>query len=146
MEYGFTSQDWETINTIVNNRLFSKSLKPTYYMAKDGTLYLIPAFDPTDYASIPPELWGPPLFLIPYGWYCQAVRLHDCAYGNRLLIVQTDGTTHLADLSRAESDGLLREAMESLKPNPTLEEKAQTEAIYDGVTVGGWHAFKEDRT
>jgi len=123
----------------------SKFLEAVRYQAKDGTLYEIPEYCPTDFASTPRETWGPPLFLIPTGWWCLAVGGHDAAYRNLLLIVQTDGTKHLADLTEFESNDLLLEMMESLKPNPTPLERAQMDAIYAGVTLGGWHAFKEDR-
>jgi hypothetical protein len=121
-------------------------LKPVDYFSLDGTLYRIPAYQPTDYASTPPEVWGAPFFLIPYGWYCLSVAGHDSAYQNLLLVVHMDGSVTLANLTEEKSNALLLEMMQSLKPQPTLEEKAQMDEIYRGVTIGGWHAYKEDRS
>lgn len=143
---GFTTQDWKTINAIdAEGRLISKFLEPVDYLAKDGTRYRIPAYQPTDYASVPPLFWGAPLLLIPYGWWSLPASLHDAAYQNLLLVVPTYGTTRLAGLDRSECDALLCESMASIKPAATVFEKAQMDAIYEGVTIGGWHAFKEDR-
>jgi len=146
MTPGFQTQDWETINAIdAEGRLISKFLKPVDFVAKDGTQYRIPAYQPTDYASTPPEIWGAPLFLLPYGWWSLPSALHDSAYQNLLLEVQTDGTTHLADLAKADCDALLFEAMESIMPHPTAFQKSQMNEIYEGVMLLGWHAFKDDR-
>jgi hypothetical protein len=143
---GFSTQDWQSYNCInAENRLVSKFLKPVDYWAADGTQYRIVGAM-TDYASTPPEVWGPPFFLIPYGWWSLPAAGHDDAFQNRLLIVQTDGTTHLADLTERESNDLLDEMMQAIKPNPTVFEKAQMDAIYEGVTIGGFHSYKVDRT
>ena len=40
----------------------------------------------------------------------------------------------------------LLEAMHWQKPTPTESEILQMDAIYERVTIGGWHAFKEDRS
>jgi hypothetical protein len=145
----FSSQDWQSYNAIdANGRLISKVLKPVFYLSLDGTLYEIPPFQPTDYASAPPALWGPPLFLIPYGWWSLPALGHDSAFQNSLLAVNSDGLKHLA-FPGADTEGacnvLLLEMMKAIKPNPTTFEKLQMDAIYEGVTIGGWHAFKEDR-
>lgn len=145
MNHGFDSQIWKSVNTIVNNRLFSKFLEPVRYLSLDGTLYEIPVFQPTDYGSIPEIFWGAPLFLNPYGWYCLSVSGHDSAYQNLLLVVSANGSKQLARLTRDKCDALLNEMMHSQKPNPTLLESAQMRAIIEGLTIGGWHAFKSDR-
>jgi len=148
MEHGFTRQDWKSINTIsAEGRLVSKLLEPVDYIARDGTHYRVPNFQSTDYASTPSASWGPPLFLLPYGWWSLAVILHDSAFQNTLLIIQPDGSTaHLADLGEHESNDLLLEAMQSLKPAPNIGEREQMDTIYTGVALGGWHAFKDDRS
>ena len=144
---GFTRQDWTSINTIgAEGRLISKILSAPDYIAKDGTIYRLPPAQPTDYASVPKEFWGPLLFLIPYGWWSLPAVFHDGAYANLLLIVMPDGTTKIANLSKEQCDDLLLEMMQSLAPTPTVDEKAQMDAIVTGVRLGGWKAFKDDRS
>lgn len=142
---GFSTQDWESINCIsADNRLISKFLKPVDYFAVDGTHYRFQPF--TDYASVPSAFWGPPFFLIPYGWWSLPAAAHDSAFQNTLLVVQTDGTTHLADLSESESNDLLDEMMAAIKPTPTAFESLQRREIMTGLCLGGWHAYKVDRS
>ena len=144
---GFTCQDWESINTIISEgRMVSKFLQPSDYFSKNGVHYQIPFAQYTDYGSTPKAVWGAPLFLIPYGWWSLPTVGHDSGYQNTLLIVNPDGTTKLANLAKQECDDLLLEMMQSIKPTPTEFEKLQMEAIYHGVCIGGWHAFKEDRS
>ena len=73
---------------------------------------------------------------------------HDAAFKNLLLVVNSDGSKQKA-FPGADTEGacnvLLLEMMQAIKPNPTVFEKAQMDAIYEGVTVGGFHSFKEDR-
>lgn len=141
---GFVNTQWKTIN-LGDFRNF-ELLQDEDYIARDGTHYRLPAFAPSDLASVPPIFWGAPLFLIPCGWYARPAYGHDCAFKNNLLLVNGNGTSQRANLTEKASNALLLEMMESVKPNPTLFEIAQRDAIYEGVTIGGWHAYKEDRT
>jgi hypothetical protein len=125
----------------------SMFLKPIRYADRAGRLFEIPYCQPTDFASIPKEFWGAPLFLIPFGWYSIPAGGHDALFQNTMRIVNADGTTQRALIkSESECNDLLLEMMQSIKPNPTIFEKMQMDAIYEGVTIGGWHAFKADRT
>lgn len=139
---GFNTIDFEVITDFVQFKL----LKPVRYGALDGTVYELPQYAPSDLASTPDGIWGPPLYLPPCGWYGPAVYGHDCGYQNTLLIVNPDGTTRRANLNREQCDALCREMLQWLRPNPTVRERVQIKAIYDGVALGGWHAFKEDRS
>lgn len=143
----FSTQDWESINGIdANGRLISKLLKPVFYFSLLGDLFEIPPFQPTDYASAPATLWGAPLYLIPYGWWSLSAVGHDSGFQNLLIRLLPDGTKPPANLTEPQCNDLLDEMMKVIKPNPTLFEKAQMDAIYEGVTIGGWHAYKQDRS
>ena len=150
MNHGFTRLDWKSINTIdAEGRIISKMLEPVDYFARDGTHYRISSYQTTDYASAPGAVWGPPLFLIPYGWWSLPAVLHDAGFQNQLLVVNGDGSTRLAFPGQDTESAinlLFLEAMQSVLPNPTMFQKLQMDAIFSGVTIGGWHAFKEDRT
>ena len=141
---GFTTTECE----IIFNGDFSvsKLLKPIDYVSRAGVQYRIPFCTPTDFASTPKAVWGFPLYLIPTGWWAIPAVGHDAAFKNLLLVVNADGSTALANLTEQASNDLLREMMQAVKPNPTLLESSQMKAIFEGVTVGGWHAFKEDRS
>lgn len=126
----------------------AKVLKPLLFRDLDGTLYEVPAYAPTDFASTPKAVWGFPLFLIPTGWWSIAAIFHDAAFRGLLQIVGPDGARTQAfpaatDMQKAND--LFCRIMKSIKPNPTLMETSQLRAIYEGVTLGGWHAWKEDR-
>ena len=144
----FSTQDWETINAIdAQGRLIANLLKPVFYLSQDSeSLYELPAFAPTDYASVPQELWGAPLFLIPYGWWSLPAFGHDTGFQNKLLKLLPGGSKALARLTEPQCNDLILEMMNAIKPSPTAFEKLQRDAIYEGVTIGGWHAFKEDRS
>ena len=144
MKIGFQNNDWSVMESGDFRNV--KLLKPEDFLARNGTLYRLPYGASSDLASTPKAVWGAPLFLIPCGWYAHAAFGHDCGYQNTLLIVLPDGSTVKARLSKAECDSLLLEMMQSLKPEPTSFETLQMNAIYDGVALGGWHAFKEDRS
>ena len=120
-------------------------LEDVGYGALDGTNYILTKGAQSDLASTPPEVWGLPLFLIPNGWYALPAFGHDCAYRNTLFILEPDGMRSVANLPKDKCDQLLLEMMQTLKPNPTPAEEAQMKAIYEGVALGGWHAYKTDR-
>jgi len=143
MEHGFKTVDFEVICS--TDFSVSKLLKAVDYMAVDGTVYRIPFCQPTDFASIPKEFWGAPLFLIPYGWWSLPAAGHDALFQNLMLIVNADGTTRLANLPEDKCNALLLEMMQAIKPNPTEFEKLQMDAIIKGVVDFGWHAYKQDR-
>jgi hypothetical protein len=144
----FSTQDWESINAIdANGRLISKLIKPVLFLTSDGRLFEIPDHQPTDYASAPPILWGAPLYLIPYGWWSLPAAGHDSAFQNLLLEHFDDSPiSYRAKLTENQCNDLLDEMMDAIKPNPTPFEILQRDAIVSGVTLGGWHAFKEDRS
>lgn len=144
MFHGFTTVDFQTISCL--DFSVTKLVKPIGYISKYGTHYELELGQPTDFASIPCEFWGPPLFLIPTGWYSLPAMFHDGGFQNLLRVVKLDGTKELAKLTETQCNDLLLEMMQYLKPTPTLLERAQMEAIYRGVIIGGWHAFKEDRS
>jgi hypothetical protein len=140
---GFSTQDVRII--FATDLSCSKLLESVRYTSVSGVVYEIPQYQQTDFASTPSAIWGAPLFLIPTGWWAIPTLAHDAAFRNTLLVVNQDGTTTLANLTEKESNDLLFEMMQAIKPNPTFFEIAQRDAIYTGVTIGGWHAFKEDR-
>src|ERR1035437_9474940 len=142
----FSAQDWQSYNAIdANGRLISKFIKPVFFLDKNGDLFEIPDHQPTDYASAPGALWGPPLFLIPYGWWSLPAAGHDSGYQNLLLRLQPEGTKALARLTRPQCDDFIDEMMDAIKPNPTPFEILQRDTIFNGVKFLGWHSFKEDR-
>ena len=143
MQNGFSTQLVKII--FATDLSCAKALEPMRYQSFDGTVYEIPYCQPTDFASTPPLTWGPPLYLIPTGWWAIPAMGHDAAFQNTLLVVNEDGSKTKANLTEQQCNALFLEMMQAIKPNPTLFEKLQMEAIYEGVTIGGWHAFKEDR-
>lgn len=144
MESGFSTVDFQCIACI--DFSVSKLAKPVDYISKAGTRYRIPYGQGTDFASIPSALWGAPLFLIPYGWYSLPAMLHDSGFRNNLLIVNADSTISLAALSESQCNDLLLEAMRSLKPNPGALESMQMHAIFEGVALFGFNAYRSDRS
>lgn len=128
----------------------AKTLAPVRFTDTDGAIYEVPACQPTDFASTPPTTWGFPLYLIPTGWWAIPALFHDSAFQNLLRIIRShlDGSESWipANLTEQESNDLLKRMMQTIKPTPTLHERLQLDAIYEGVTLGGWHAFKEDRS
>lgn len=147
MKPGFQNNDWSTMES-GDFRNF-KLLKAERYLARDGTLYELPQYAPSDLASVPPEFWGAPLFLTPFGWYAHPAYLHDCGFQNTLLVVTQSNGCEIkvkAALTEAKCNALILEAMQLLKPEPSVLEAAQMKAIYEGVALFGWHAFNEDRS
>jgi hypothetical protein len=124
----------------------SKLLESVRYTSINGVVYEIPEYQQTDFASTPSVIWGAPLFLIPTGWWAIPTLAHDAAFQNTLLVVNQDGTTTKANLTEQECNDLLMEMMKAIKPSPTLFERAQMEAIFIGCTIGGFHAYKADRS
>lgn len=110
------------------------------YTTKAGDRIEIPPGFYTDLASIPRPFWN---LLPPDGPWTLAAVVHDFLYATHGTGVVSDGTCGITrkepfgalkwPYSRAESDGILLEAMEDLGvPRP------QRLVIYLGVRVGGW--------
>ncbi len=111
-----------------------KLTQPMTYNTRDGRTFIVPVGASTDGASTPALAAS---LLPPTGDYWQSAVLHDAAYRNDLRL--PDGSK--ASLSKEESDLLLKEAMELSGVDP-----ATAAVIYEGVHLGGAHAFKEDRS
>jgi len=112
------------------------------YVARDGRRFRAPIGAVSDGASTPPELWTllGQQWLAPFGTYWPAVFIHDGGYRNWLQFVADDGTVSLANLTRDQADDLCKEIMEVL--NVSIGERS---AIYEGIHMLGWRAFREDR-
>lgn len=91
--------------------------------------FVIPIGFATDYASIPHILWN---ILPPVGRYDAAAVVHDYLYQN--------GKVWGHELTRANADAILNEAMGVLKVAPW-----QRRLIYAGVRVGGWVTWNRYR-
>ncbi len=139
---GFQNRLWKTINQGDFHNF--KLLENEDYISSNGVRYRLPKSCPSDLASTPSAIWGPPFFLPPFGWYSMPCFLHDAGYRNYLLIVNSDGSTKIANLSKEECDNLLLESMNSLG-ELTQFQKIQRDEIYKGVCYGGYHSYNEDR-
>jgi hypothetical protein len=114
-------------------------VEPITYIAANGNTYVVPRGARTDGCSTPKEIWP---FLPPFGDYWLAAVLHDAGYQNTLLVENEQGTAlQTANLTKEQCDNLFKEAMQTLGVN-----EATVDKIYWGVSVGGWKAFKTDRT
>jgi Protein of unknown function (DUF1353) len=101
-------------------------------------LFQMPVGAPSDGASIPQPLWS--TGLAPFGIYWPAAYAHDCAYQGTLLVLR-DGGWVPAMLTKDQSDDLLNALMFALG----APEAVRLE-IYEGVHLGGWKAFRDDRS
>lgn len=115
------------------------------YIAKDGRLFMMPEGAETDGASTPAVLWEKfdEEWLPPFGTYWPAAVLHDCAYRNTLMVMNTidsSGDLVKANLTKKQCDDLLKEAMESLGTH-----RLSIDEIYEGVVLGGKSSFEKDR-
>lgn len=112
------------------------------YIAKDGRHFRAPIGARSDGASTPPELWTlmGEQWLTPFGTYWPAVFLHDGGYQNWLQLVDDAGRVRQANLTKDQADELCREIMEEL-----CVSLGQRTAIFEGVHLLGWRAFREDR-
>lgn len=89
-----------------------------------GNVYVVPAGSKSDGASTPRFLWRE---LPPFGVYWLAAVFHDWLF-------------RYSKLPEHQCNALLLEAMVSLNV-PLLERQA----IFEGVSLGGWVSFAEDR-
>lgn len=112
------------------------------YVARDGRRFRVPMGATSDGCSTPPELWAlmGKQWLAPFGTYWPAAVIHDAAYRNSLRLVTNDGVGSPANLAKDECDALFLEIMEYL--GTSVGERS---AIYEGVHLLGWGAFREDR-
>lgn len=112
------------------------------YVARDGRRFRAPIGAISDGASTPPELWTllGQQWLAPFGSYWPAVFIHDGGYRNWLELVTADGKASPANLTRDQADELCKEIMELL--DVPLGERC---AIYEGIHLLGWSAFRQDR-
>ena len=130
MSQGFQTNDWKVTTNDGRNFVL---LEAVNYVGKNGISYVMPVGATSDGASTPCELWPT---IPPFGLYWKAAFLHDCAYRNTLQYI--DG--HIIGLGKDEADALLKEAMESCGVDWLM-----TQTIYDGVRIGGWKSFEQDR-
>lgn len=134
MEYGFKKP------TLANETSDGRNivlLEDLIYAAKNGVILKMPIGSPSDGASTPRAIWQ---LIPPFGPYWRGTVLHDGAYRNLLLQLNTDGSWTPITFNRDQSDDLLLEAMESMGVDLLLRE-----AIYEGVHLGGDIAFDDDR-
>lgn len=99
-------------------------LEPLAYRTNAGEVIIAPAGTTSDGASTPMTIWN---LIPPFGKYWKAAILHDYLYRD-------------TQRAKAECDGLLLEAMESLGVDKVLRD-----TIYEGVHLGGDWSFDEDR-
>ena len=99
-------------------------LEPLVYEAKNGEIITVPAGSPTDGASVPQAMWN---IIPPFGKYWLAAVMHDWLY-------------RFSNVAKDRCDDLLLEAMLSCDVD-----KKTAYAIYEGVHLGGWKAFRDDR-
>lgn len=99
-------------------------LEPFDFVDSKGNKYTVPAGTTSDGASTPRLLWRE---LPPFGVYWLAAVFHDWLFRD------TKFPEH-------QCNALLLEAMVSLNV-PLLERQA----IFEGVSLGGWASFAEDR-
>jgi hypothetical protein len=139
MTYGFFSLPFKVATSDGRNFIL---LEPVDYVAADGTKYRMPAGADSDGASTPPILWEKfdEEWIPPFGSFWPAAYLHDCAYRDTLLRQNEAGEWVQASLSEADSNNLLKEAMEVLGTHHLT-----TEEIYQGVVYGGKSSFDADR-
>lgn len=100
------------------------TLEPFTFTDSKGNVYTIPAGTTSDGASTPRLLWRE---LPPFGTYWLAAVFHDWLF-------------RYSTFPEAQCNALLLEAMISLSV-PLIERSA----IFEGVHIGGWKSFAEDR-
>jgi hypothetical protein len=129
-------------NVITSDFRIFALMEAVDYVSAAGIRYRMPKAAMSDLASIPRGLWN---LLPPPGEngaeYGIAAYLHDCAYRNTLQIVNADGTVSIANLSKADCDLLLKEAMLYCGVPEAI-----VETIYEAVNLAGGSSYKEDRS
>ena len=136
--FGFSTRYAVTVTS--DFRIFAM-MEPVDFFARDGRHFRIPKAATSDLASIPRPAWS---LLPPAGTdgaeYALAAFGHDAAYRNTLLLVNADGTTQKAALSKEDCDLFLREAMIACNVPMDI-----VFAIYEAVRLAGSSAFAGDR-
>ena len=135
-KYGFSQPSLTVSSTDGRNFVLTEHIE---YTSLSGVIYRLPQGAPSDGASTPEALWALPLCLTPFGKYWPAAYAHDCAYQDTLQIATPTGFIK-ASLTKEKCDSLLLEIMERLEVNQII-----AHAIYQGVNVGGFIAFNDDR-
>lgn len=90
----------------------------------------------TDFASIPRVLWW--LWPPSQGPYLAAALVHDCLYKTGYVVNRHTGERRA--IARDESDDVMKEIMEICE-TPLATKRA----IFRGVRLGGWHAWRKHR-
>lgn len=134
MDPGFSIQNWLCITG--DGRIHTV-MQDVLYCTKARVQYKIPSGATSDGASTPQAIWN---IIPPFGSYWKAAFLHDCAYRNTLQVLQDDGSWVRARVTKDVADLLLLEAMELLGTH-----EATRVEIYEGVKLGGWKSFEDDR-
>jgi hypothetical protein len=140
--------------------------EPIEFADENGNIFRCPPFkSKSDLASTPRVGWAE---LPPFGVYARASIPHDGGYQNwleRLRVDASDGRLNLARQLRKEAEDLMAKAaaieadcweianltkaqadtmfldLMTADQVPTVEK----EIIYEGVHLGGWKAFRDDR-
>jgi hypothetical protein len=111
--------------------------EPLEVVRDDGARFRVPAGATSDGASTPSEMWA---ILPPFGPWWLAAIVHDAAYRGTLERQMANDTWMVAMLPKEQCDLLFLDCMSALGV-----EQGKKEALYEGVRLGGWKAFREDR-
>ena len=111
-------------------------LEPLRYRAKSGKLYRVPKGATTDGMSTPAFARAIPGFE-PFGKHWFSAVLHDAAYRGTLEISRFGYYEH-ANLTRAEADDLIREALATQGIGPI-----RRGVIHAALRMFGWTAYRK---
>jgi hypothetical protein len=129
----------KSLDVRTQNGLDDTLIEPLEYLSRDGTRYCAPKGSTTDGVSTPKIVRMLPGYDATGDDWWSGV-LHDSAYRNFLQKKLEDGTWAKADLSQAEADRLILEAMAAQRVG-----WFRRHVIYIGLRFFGWRAFEEDR-
>jgi hypothetical protein len=110
---------------------------PIVLRRDDGAFFQVPVGAESDGASTPRAMWPE---IPPFGDHWRACVVHDSAYRGTLLRQTVDGAWVQAMLPKEECDLLLLDCMMA-----DGVDQVKRNAIYDGVKLFAWRAFREDR-
>lgn len=136
MALSFTTSSFAQVST--NDGRNFTVLSSIELNTDQGLEYRVPPGSQTDGASTPREMW---CSIPPFGDYWLAAVIHDSAYRGTLEYKKANGDWVPAMLSKEDCDTLLLEAMKALGVDEIIRA-----TIYEGVKVGGWKAFRDDRS
>jgi len=134
----FTSSRMGLVRTFDHRNVVAA--EPIEFTDDQGNRYRVPIGAPSDLASTPPVLWGPPMNLPPFGDYARSCKVHDAGFQKTLEIWSGEDWV-IADLSEDECNDLLLACMVA----DGVNEDKRTR-IYEGVKLFGWKAFRDDRS